>query len=141
MGLVAVLVHWYSEEELDRTPRRRALFLSIAIAAAGAIGLYIVTTYVVRTVPFGGPETRQTATFLVGFDRPYRDPCSVGVSDEECIGKLTYNQAKIISFWGNQNVNRAKLAVSGTYLAFMLGFASAVGIAIHRKQDLHAASN
>lgn len=135
MGLAAVLVQWYSGEDLDRATRRRGLMQSIATAFVGAVAFYALTVFVVRHVDYGGEVHRNQGTFVVGFVRPYRPPCGVGVSDELCIEYQSFNPAKIMAFWGDTNVNLAELALSATYLTFMLGFASAVGVVMHRRGD------
>ena len=134
MGLIAVGVQWYSEEQLTRDRRRRALFASLCIAFIAAISFYVVTTYVVKEVPFGGHKDREVGSFLVGFSRPMKDPCGAGVSDVQCIKNLSFEEAAITSFWGDDRINRAKLALSAPYIAFMLSFGAAVGVVMHQKQ-------
>jgi hypothetical protein len=65
---------------------------------------------------------------VVGFTRPNVDPCPASVSDVQCIKNETFDEAKIASFWGEGNITRSKLALTATYLMFMLGFAAAVGV-------------
>jgi hypothetical protein len=142
MGLVAVVVQWYSEEDLDRAARRKALVRSVAISTLGALAFYVLSLVVVKTVGFGGPKERDSTTFIVGFARPYKDQCPATVSDVDCIGFLSLDQEKVTQFWGVPNVISAELALCFTYLTFMLGFASAVGIVMYRQGDSNAeASN
>jgi hypothetical protein len=136
MGLAAVLVQWYSGEDLDRATRRKALMRSIGIAFVGVVTFYALTIFVVKHVDYGAAGNRKEGTFVVGFVRPYRQPCEAGVSDEMCIEYQSFNQAKIKAFWGDTNINLAELALSAAYLTFMLGFASAVGVVMHRRGDV-----
>jgi hypothetical protein len=136
MGLLAVVVQWFSEEDLDRATRRVAFRRSVMISFVGAIAFYCVTIFVVRHID------SPSKTFLIGFYRPSKGWCkdTSTAGQEEmsaawCIthGGQTLDQDRITSYYGDTNVNLAELALSATYLTFMLGFASAVGIVIHRK--------
>jgi hypothetical protein len=129
MGLLAVVVQWFSEEELDRSARRKAFKWSVAIAFAGAVAFYSVSIFVVRHV--------DGATVLIGFYPP-KERC-IGMSAAQCIhSETTVNQDRITSYWGDGNVGLAELALSYSYLIFTLGFASAVGVVIHQKGGISA---
>jgi hypothetical protein len=78
MALIAIGVQWYSEEQLTRDTRRKALSASLCIAFVAAISFYVVTTYVVKDVPFGGHKDREVGSFLVGFSRPIKGNYIVG---------------------------------------------------------------
>jgi hypothetical protein len=138
MGLVAILVQWFSEEDLDRFARRRALKWCVLVALAGVLTFYVLSIFVVKNVEYGTGDERATKTFLIGFVRPYRDPCTAKVSDAQCIQFQSLDEDAVTAFWGDTNVNLANLALSLTYLTFMLGFASAVGIVMYRKGGVNA---
>jgi hypothetical protein len=135
MGLVAVLVQWYSEEKLSRARRRRALLPTVFLAMIAAVSFYVVTTYVVVNIDFGGSDHRETGTFLVGFHRPNDAPCQGVKSDAVCIERLTFDQNVITAFWGQDSIRTATLALSAPYLIFMLSFGAAVGIVMHGKGE------
>jgi hypothetical protein len=139
MGLVAIGVQWFSGEELDRATRRKTLRRCVAASFLGVLVFYNLTILTVTPVKYGDPKNQSTATFLIGLIRPYKEPCTDRVmSDEACIDKVGLDQSLITGFWGNANVTFSKLALAATYLTFILGFASAVGIVMYPDGGVHA---
>jgi hypothetical protein len=129
MGIVAVAIQFYSYTRLG--PRRLGgLFVRTIAAGMTALLLFIIVhTYVVVTI-----DTTPTgrASFLVCFTRPERPPCPTGVSDAECITRLTMDPARISSFWGDHCLHTAQLALELTYLATTALFGALVGLIVLR---------
>jgi hypothetical protein len=86
---------------------------------------------VVRVPILGGKDT---ISFLVGFTRPIRHPCTEDISASECIKHLTFDNTKIESFGGDQQVGLAKLALIFPYLSFMTEFGMLVGLILLRDE-------
>jgi hypothetical protein len=132
MGLVAIGVQWLSSEEVDRGTRRKILRRCVAASLLGILAFYTLTVLTVIPVKYGDPKNQSTATFLIGLIRPHKEPCTDrGMADEACIDKVGLDQSLITGFWGNANVTFSKLSLAATYLTFILGFASAVGIVMY----------
>jgi len=81
---------------------------------------------VVARVPFG--THGEAVSFLVGFSRPVRPPCTADISDSECIKHLSFNTSRIESFWGDRPIRLARLSLILSYLSFMSGFGLLVGV-------------
>jgi len=129
MGIVAVAVQFYS---YTRWGARRLRGLFGRTIAAGIVALFlfvVVHTYTVVTI-----DTTPTgrASFLVCFARPERPPCPAGISDAECITRLTMDPARIASFWGDRCLHTAQLALELTYLATTSLFGALVGLLVLR---------
>lgn len=129
MGIVAVAVQFYSYTRWG-TRRLGGLFVRTTVAGTLALLLFVVVhTYVVVTIdttPVG------RASFLVCFTRPERMPCPEGVSDAECIMRLTMDPARIASFWGDRCLRTSKLALMLTYLATTSCFGALIGLVVLR---------
>ena len=129
MGIVAVAIQFYSYARLGAR-RLGGLFVRTIVAGITALLLFVVVhTYVVVTIdttPMG------RASFLVCFTRPERSPCPAGVSDAECIMRLTFDPARIASFWGDRCLHTAQLALEITYLATTALFGALVGLVVLR---------
>src|SRR5262249_15290613 len=81
----------------------------------------------------------KSVTFLVGFTRPTRPPCTGDESDEDCIqNHLSANPATINSYWGNRSILLARLALTFTYLLFTGSFAFLVGLIVLKEKALEA---
>jgi hypothetical protein len=132
MGLAAAAVQWNAEEKLSRARRRKVFRATLWSASCAALVFYVISTFAVKNVDFGGKDSRESGSFLVGFFRPLKPPCAEGISDAECIKRLGFDQDSIRSFWGDTSINVAELVLSGSYLSFMLSFATLVGVVIHK---------
>lgn len=127
MGTIAVVTQFYSQERLSRK-RLTPLFIKLAVAFVVAILAFMTVQSVVAVrIPTveGASET-----FLVGFTRPLVAPCPAGISDEECIKRLTFNTGNISSFWGKGRMVVAQLALQLTYLATTCIFAGLVALVV-----------
>lgn len=127
MGTIAVVTQFYSHQRLAEKGLR-PLFARSAIGFFVAL-LAFMTVQSLVTVRI---ETvaDDAETFLVGFSRPLAPPCPAGVSDEECIKRLTFNNGNIASFWGKGSIVMAQLALQVTYLATTGIFGALIGLLI-----------
>jgi hypothetical protein len=132
MGVLAVAVQWYAGERvthawLGKLFRRTLLCSLITFIVLGVIHILVVVK-----VPI--PAINDSATFLVGFKRPVRPPCTAEVSDAECIQKITLDEAAIASFWGDAQIRRAALSLTLAYLLFMGTFGVMIGLLLLRDE-------
>lgn len=128
MGLVAVGVQWYGGERPEWLRKWFGATLVIALLALGFL-VYVHNNVVVSVQYLGTKST----SFLVGFSRPNKPPCPEGISDAECIRDyLTFNPAKIESFWGDKEVRNARLTLTLSYLVCMGSFSTLVGFIVIR---------
>jgi hypothetical protein len=132
MGLVAVVIQWYGGEHLTEKWLSKAFYKTLKLTIASFIILFIVHVFVVVKVPYdGGSET-----FLVGFVRPIKPPCGLEISDVECIGRITLEDAAVQSFWGSFQIRIATLSLLIPYLGFTGSFGLLVGLLMLRDRFL-----
>ena len=128
MGLVAVVVQWYGGERLGRQWLKKAFKNTLKLTVLSFIILFVVHVFVVVKYPFdGGSET-----FLIGFVRPVKPPCSAEMSDDQCIDAVGPRAQEIESHWGSLQIRLAKLALIIPYLAFTGSFGLLVGLLLLR---------
>jgi hypothetical protein len=130
MGLIAIVVQWYGTERLSKRWLRRTFNRTILFSLFSLIALIVAHSFVVTTVPF--LAGRDSASFVVGFQRPEGGTCR-GLSDAECIKTLTFNEAKIESYWGDRQVRLSKLVLTFFYLLFTSSFGALVGLVVLKK--------
>jgi hypothetical protein len=131
MGMVAVVVQWYGGEYLTRKRLRTVFGRTLLIAVLTFVVLIIIHTAVVVTVPILGGE--DSVSFIVGFTRPLKPPCTSEVSDAECIERVTFDTKAIESFWGDRQIRLARLALMLSYLLFTSSFGALIGLIILRE--------
>jgi hypothetical protein len=136
MGVVAVTIQWYAEEKISRNKIRNWYKRTLVFMLLTLLLFITVHSFVVVSVPIKGGK--DSVSFLVGFSRPYEQPCMEDVSDKECIKLLTFDAAKIESFWGDRNVQAAKICLIFTYVSLTATFGALVGLLIIRD---HLAKN
>jgi hypothetical protein len=132
MGLVAIVIQWYGGEKVEPKWLKRAFLATLAFTLISFFALFIVHTLVVVRVDFSGGKDYEN--FLVGFTRPVRPPCTENISNSECIKLLTFNPSAIESYWGDRQIQVAKLALICSYLLFMSSFGLIVGLLLLRDQ-------
>jgi hypothetical protein len=127
MGTIAVVIQFYSQQKVTQK-LIKPLFARYAIGFVVALLAFMTVQSMVAV----RIETvaDQSETFLVGFSRPLAPPCPAGVSDEECIKRLTFNTGNIASFWGKGSIVTAQLALQLTYLATTGIFGALIGLVI-----------
>src|SRR5215831_18218672 len=82
MGVVAAAIQWYGGERVSRRWLSRWFAGTLILVILAFVLLAYVHNSVVVAVPYQGT---QSASFLVGFTRPFKTPCPEDVSDSECI--------------------------------------------------------
>jgi hypothetical protein len=127
MGTIAVITQFYSQNRITQK-RLNPLFARCAIGFVVALLAFMTVQSMVAiridTV------ANDSETFLVGFSRPLTRPCPAGVSDEECIKRLTFNNGNIASFWRKGSIVTAQLALQLTYLATTGIFGALIGLVV-----------
>jgi len=130
MGLLAVAIQWYEGENVSRIKLRKLFTRALIFASAALLLLFVIHRLVVLRVPtFGG----NSVTVLKGFVRPDKQPCGLEISDLECVRRVTLDEAKINSFWGDSQVQTAGITLSLLYLLFTGAFGMLVGLVILRE--------
>lgn len=133
MGIVAVVIQWYGGEKVTRAWLRNGFKRTLVLALLSLVVLIVVHTMVVVRVEYQGGQ--ESETFLVGFVRPNKPPCTSDVSDSNCIKLITFDVSKIESFWGDRQVRIAKLALILPYLSFMSSFGLLVGLLLLKDEE------
>jgi hypothetical protein len=136
MGLVAVAIQWGGFDNLTQAWLTKWFKRTALLFLIGAITITVLHTFVVVRVQFLGGKDSES--FMVGFSRPIRPPCTEDISDAECIKYLTFDQSKIESFWGDKQVRSAKLLLVLTYVALTSSFGLLVGLLLLRQLSLPA---
>lgn len=131
MGIVAVAAQWYGGEAITRKWLRRLFARALTLAGLSFVLLLAVHTLLVVRVPILGGD--DTVSFVVGFVRPSKPPCTEGVSDAECIKKITLDPAAVESFWGDRQVRLARLSLMISYLLFTGTFGALIGLILLRE--------
>lgn len=130
MGTLAVAVQWYASENIVRSSFKKLFKRTLLITATAFILLLVLHTFVVVSVPILGGQ--DSITFVVGFTRPYKPPCTSEVSDSECIKRITLDPTAVASFWGDRQVRLATVSLMLSYLAFTGSFGALIGVMILR---------
>ena len=132
MGVVAVVIEWYGRERITLVWLRKMFNRTLIIAlSAFLILISIHTLYVVR-IPIDGAS--DAVSFVVGLERPLREPCTENISDAECIKLLTFDPSLVSSFWGDRSIRTASLMLMLAYLVFTSTFGSLVGLVLLRNR-------
>ncbi|HEU4594005.1 MAG TPA: hypothetical protein VFS10_02470 [Pyrinomonadaceae bacterium] len=130
MGLLAVAVQWYEGENVSPIKLKKLFKRTLVFAFSTLLLLFVIHRFVVLQVPtFGG----NSVAILKGFVRPDKQPCGPDISDLECIRRVTLDEAKINSFWGDGQVRTAGITLSLLYLLFTGAFGTLVGLIILRE--------
>jgi hypothetical protein len=130
MGTAAVVTNFYGGEQINLVTLRKLFKRALLIAITAFIIMTVIHILVVVTVPvLGGKES---VSFVVGFRRPIKAPCTADISDAECIKLLTFDLSEIEGFWGDFQVRLAKASLIFSYLLFTTSFGTIVGIMVLR---------
>ena len=130
MGTAAVVTEFYGGEYVSRARLRRLFKRTLFVAIGAFIILIVIHTFVVVTIPIlGGKES---VSFVVGFTRPNKPPCSAEISDAACLKLLTLDTSEIESFWGDKQIRLAKGLLIITYLLFTGSFGAIIGLIVIR---------
>jgi hypothetical protein len=139
MGLVAVLVQWQGTRPLRPGQLQTWFNRSIVICIVTLIVLASIEMVAVARVDV--LATGSTVSFAVGPENPNVPPCT-GLSRAECIKtKLTLDEAKIDSYFGELQVNITKLALVLVYVSFMSTFGMLVGLVLLAQREKEVLSS
>jgi len=133
MGIVAVVTEWYAGERINQKQLRRVFVRSLVASVLFLVILIVAHTLVVVQVPYYGGK--DSAAFVVGFTRPDRPPCTAEMSDAECIKNVTFDESAISSYWGDRQVQIAKLSLILPYLAMTSSFAVLIALLLIRDKN------
>jgi len=125
MGIVAVVVQWYGAEHLQKSWLQARFFQTLAICVAALATLTAIEMLAVIRIDV--PAVGGVASFAVGVVHPHSEPC-VALSRADCVRILTFDEAKVASYFGEMQVNLTKLTLVLTYTVFMCSFGSLVGL-------------
>ena len=131
MGAVAVWVQWTAGDQPSRAWLRRAFRRGLLVGFISLVAFIVVQTLVV--VELRIPAENRSVSFLVGFTRSNRPPCTSEKSDAECIKLITVDEARIAAQWGDTQIRLARLALVTSYLATTATFGLLVGIFLTRE--------
>lgn len=132
MGIVAVVIQWYGGARVTHAWLDRYFKLTLLVVVLSFVTLFVVHNFAVVKVEYLGGKGSKT--FLVGFARPNREPCTPEMSDPECIKHLTLDDAAVESHWGSNQIRLAKLALISPYLLFTGSFGVLIGLLLLRDQ-------
>lgn len=135
MGIVAVVIQWYGSERVTSVWLRKGFKRALVLALLSFLVLIVVHTRVVVRVAYddGGQKSK---TYLIGFFRPNnKPPCSFDDSDVDCIARIGLKESKIESYWGDTQIQIAKLALILPYLLFMSSFGLLVGLLLLKDEE------
>jgi hypothetical protein len=125
MGVVAIIVQWNGAQSLPQNQLRRWFRRSLLFCVASLVFLVMIEMLAVVRVDVR--SINDTASFAVGLSQPTAAPCT-GLSRAECIKtKLTLDESKIDSYFGEVQANSTKLILVLVYVTFMSAFAALVG--------------
>ena len=132
MGAVAVLIQWWGSDQPPIAWRKKWFKRTLFLFLIGTVVFTMLRIFVVVRVQFLGGKDAET--FVVGFVRPKKAPCTEEVSDAECIKYLTFDPSRIASFWGDRQVQLAELSLILTYVALTSSFGLIVGLLLLGQQ-------
>ena len=134
MGMVAVRIQWSGFDKLSQVWLNKWFKPTLSLFVLGAITITVLHIFVVTRVQFLGGKDAES--FVVGFVRPNRPPCTEEISDAECIKYLTFDPARIESFWGDRQVRIAKICLVLTYVALISSFGVLVGLLVLKQLSM-----
>jgi hypothetical protein len=136
MSLVAVIIQFYDQRRVAARKLDKAFKLTIVVAVVSLLSLIVIHSLVVVKVPYLGGSASET--FLVGFNKPGKPPCTATMSKAECIQRISLNVGKVEAYWGDGQILIAKLALLVVYLAFTSALGLLVGflLLINPKLDI-----
>lgn len=125
IGIVAVIVEWNGRTKHDDAWIRKQFRRSVFAAFLCLSFLIVAWNFCVIEIPLLGDHSLY---LVVGFTEPQKPPCD-GLSKSECVArKLTVNPAAIDSYWGDNQINIAKLSLELPYWVFLSSFGVMIGL-------------
>jgi hypothetical protein len=130
MGALAVAIQWYAGEDVTRETLRRMFKKTLIWAACTFVGLTIIHTLVVVSIP---RTDEDPLSVIVGFFRPENDKCPPNISDAKCVKNVSIDPAEIASVWGDRQIRIARLSLMFAYFLFTGCFGTLVGLLVLRE--------
>jgi hypothetical protein len=123
MGLSSVAITFYAALLTKAGELRKYFARTLIVALCAFVSLLVVYIFTVAHVDV--PALQKEVAFVVGPTKC--GPC-VGLSDAECISRLTFNPASIAGCYGDRAIATANLLLSLSYLTLLSCFGVLVGI-------------
>jgi len=134
MGIVAVLVQWYGSQHLHRKWLQTTFARTVGVCIVALILLAGIEMIAVVRVDV--PAVNGTVSFAIGPSHPHTSPCA-DLSRADCIKhKLSLDEARIESYFGEGQANATKLALVLVYTIFMSSFGVMVGLMMLSRRPL-----
>jgi hypothetical protein len=126
MGVVALVIQFYSGETLSRTLLRKRFLWSLIALLIGFAMLLTLVNFLV--IPFSIDHGGKTVHVLISFSRTTACPCPRSDSDSSCLRKISLNPVKIEDCWGSGAIQRSRLLLSLCYLFVIVDFGALIGL-------------
>lgn len=136
MSVVAIAIQFFDQTRVNSRKLKKAFKVTLIIAVISLITFIVVHLFVVVKVPYLGGTASET--FLVGFNKPGKPPCTPEMSKAACIQRISLNVGKVEAYWGDSQIRTAKLVLLLVYLAFTGALGLLVGflVLINPKLDV-----
>jgi hypothetical protein len=125
MSLVAVFIQFCDQTRVEPRKLEKAFKFTLILAGVSLISLIVVHSFVVVKVPY--LAGRASETFLVGFNKPGKPPCTPEMSKATCIQRISLDVGKVETYWGDPQITTAKLVLLLVYLSFTSAMGLLVG--------------
>ena len=132
MGLVALVIQFYSGEAISRTLLRKRFRWSLIALLIGFATLLTLVDFLV--IPFQTDHGTQTVHVLISFSRSTACLCPRSDSDSTCLRKISLNPAKIEDCWGSGAIQRSRLLLSLSYLFVIVDFGGLIGLLLLQEE-------
>jgi len=126
MSLVAITIQFFDQNKVKARKLENAFKITLGITLISLVSLIIVHSFVVVKVPYLGG--RASETFLVGFNKPGKPPCTPEMSKALCIQRISLNVGKVEAYWGDGQMRTAKLTLLFVYLLFNAALGLLIGL-------------
>lgn len=134
MSLVAIAVQWKAKIRSNPKEMRKKFRVAITSTVFTFVCVFAISNFLVVRVHFLAGS--KSVTFLKGFRRPSPDPCA-GLSDEACIQRvLTFNEADINSYWGDNQIAVSRFLFLSAYIAMLAQFGLLIGYLVQAEAGM-----
>jgi hypothetical protein len=132
MGLVAVVVQFYSGETIQRAAVRRRFNFSLIFLTAGLVIFLVLYAQLVVPVPILNGAS--TTPIVISFSRTNNCGCKTTDEDIDCIKAASFDPAKIERCWGSRPIRWSKLLLRLSYLTVTVGFGALIGLLLLQEE-------
>jgi hypothetical protein len=126
MGLIAVVIQFYSGEAIPRALLRKRFRASLIALLVGLLAL--ITLYGQLIVPYPILGGEKTEPIVISFSRTSACRCQSSDSDVHCLQKITPKETKIEDCWGSGPLRLSRLLLRLSYLLVTGGFGGLIGL-------------